>query len=179
MAKTPNTAVGAFNEDQDLQLLWVQILPVRCEFQGPHGIVTNSTQSMICNDKRINSTRPNFKNYVNTCNLWNNTYNGGIDVISKHLNIRPASIRIYSDTTRSPTGTLFNTTTMINHHHTIAFVNQSSVLLQLTMLFTILFLLSILRGDSSRLVIHPLRRMLKIVLRCKPFYLNIFITSNK
>ena len=43
----------------------------------------------------------------------------------------------------------------------------NSFLLQLSLLLLILFSLGLLRSDAVRLVIAPLRRMLKIVLRCE------------
>ena len=50
--------------------------------------------------------------------------------------------------------------------------NFSSFLLQLSVLCMVIIGLTVLRGDASRLVIYPLRRMLKIVLRCKLNYPN-------
>jgi hypothetical protein len=43
------------------------------------------------------------------------------------------------------------------------------LLLQLSLVLITLVGLAILRSDASRLVIYPLRRMLKIVLRCTYF----------
>ena len=61
----------------------------------------------------------------------------------------------------------------------------SLFLLMACMLILLLAGLAVMRGDTARLVLGPLRRMLKIVVRCKSLLLwhavscDVFVTYNR
>ena len=60
----------------------------------------------------------------------------------------------------------------------LVYSNTSLLALLSTMLMLCLVGLTVMRGDAGRLVLNPLRRMLKIVVRCK-YYGNPVSSSNR
>eukprot|EP00980_Cylindrotheca_fusiformis_P021686 scaffold8529_cov137-Cylindrotheca_fusiformis.AAC.16 len=148
---------------EDLFVLWAQLLPKRCDWQRNDGIIT------VCSEDRLLSEK-----YRHTCDQWMDLVDldvqldstalrdgyGPINIEMAHdLNIRPAGTRIVCvmgdelvPCSRSRDDVLlsnFNVTVVYNDNPTISLALQA------------------LRSDAIRLVLDPLQRMLKIVLQCK------------
>lgn len=143
-------------------VLWAQVLPVRCPFQNATGVITS------CGGKLANFRRT----YPTTCDIWENKAPPTPDMASGDyfaaaLNLRPGGIiREFG----APGGRFealsdFNATIYYNQNPTISLANMGLFYLMLTTLILGLYFLQALRGDAIRLVLDPLQRMLKIVLR--------------
>jgi len=148
-----NTAAYQSSDRIDTALLWAQLLPARCGMRED-GVIT------ICPDGLE----------TEYCDVWSTMPADEISAsyFAETLNIRSGVIATHSfSQTIDIDGieTVFNATAMFNEGHTVAYANFASFLLQFLMLFLIVLGLTVLRGDAGHLVIDPLRRMLKIVLR--------------
>lgn len=134
-------------------LLWAQLLPARCGIRDD-GVIT------LCS--------PGFDS--DKCNDWGSAPADevSVDSIAQRLGLRTGVIASHSvQETINLNGnkTVFSVSAMFNEGHSVAYANFSSFLLQFCMLCLILLGLTVLRGDAGQLVLDPLRRMLKIVLR--------------
>lgn len=143
-------------------VLWAQVLPVRCPFQNATGVITS------CGGKLAKFRQT----YPTTCDIWENKAPPTPDMASDEyfaaaLNLRPGGIiREFG----APGGRFealsgFNATIYYNQNPTISLANMGLFYLMLTTLILGLYFLQALRGDAIRLVLDPLQRMLKIVLR--------------
>ena len=137
-------------------LLWAQLLPARCGMRDD-GVITLCPPSQYYYDSAI-------------CNDWGSERADEVsaDSIAERLGLRSGVIASYSveqNTTFNGNETLFSVSAFFNEGHSVAYTNFSSFLLQFCMLCLILLGLTVLRGDAGHLVLDPLRRMLKIVLR--------------
>jgi len=116
----------------------------------------------ICN---LNDTPPPLEchdfalnhNYTPICNNWTNAT---IADMEKVLNARQNSlvnVTFYNEGRK--------TEVIYNLSHTVSLACLNTILLQFLMLTLVLLSLGYLRSDANQLVIMPLRRMLRIVLR--------------
>jgi hypothetical protein len=99
------------------------------------------------------------------CHVWGQTNaTTTITQLAQLASIRTGAIETYSETNvNNLTGTTFSVTAKFNESSTIHLSNYSSFLLQFLLLIFVLSGLSVLRLDAGRLVLGPLRRMLKII----------------
>ena len=189
-----------YNE-QKHPLLWARLLPIRCDFQVPtEGLITSC---------RANVTNEKLHSYCNGAqSYWNDlSIDTTINQLAAKLNTRVGNI--YSETiTDDTTGfsvkaymdpgnrlfVMYVYFAIISIHLSLlllylliyciltsVFINSNleSILLQVILLLLFLISLSVLRSDAGRLVLDPLRRMIKIVLHCKKYRTNnlwIFLT---
>jgi len=148
---------GSINADH-IYVMWLQILPVRCDFQGDDGVVTQYFCSQVFRDTA--SMAKNEK-LDNLCQVWGNTnVNSTIAELAQIAGIRPGEIESFTD---EANGTGFSVTARFNESHSVHLANYASFLLQFLLLIFVLSGLSVLRVDAGRLVLGPLRRMLQIV----------------
>lgn len=137
----------------------LEILPVRCAFQGDNGAVT----AQLCNGTDIFQDT----NMKELCHIWNitgETYN--LDVAAALAGLRQDVVtREFITKNVSMNGVLqpFSVEVFFNQNETVRLTTFASFLLQVISLVFLLVLLSILRVDAGRLVMYPLRRMLKLV----------------
>lgn len=143
-----------------LHLLWAQLLPVRCEAQGTQGIIT----SQYCVDILASGVAISKQN-SQVCNTWIYSGPGTPQTFANKLNIREGSITTRLSSVTDLNNSEYSVQAMFDESRTVTSVNLASFLLQLSLLVLILIGLSVLRVDAGRLVLNPLRRMLKIVLR--------------
>ena len=177
LAMVPQPPSLMHSED-DTFVLWAQILPKRCDWQREDGVITYCVK-----DSHLYESDPS------TCNLWNNTLTSldGNDFqhlsaddmsteFARELQLRKGGIQSVCMEGRriSECGTLeradvlspeYNVTVFYNENPTISLVNMGMFFLLLGNLIVGLYSLQALRGDAIRLVLDPLQRMLKIVLR--------------
>jgi len=143
-------------------VMYLQLLPVRCPFQGEDGVAT----SYFCSEA-FRSTASMAKNerLDDLCHVWGQTNaTTSITQLAQLASIRTGAIETYSETNvNNLTGTAFSVTAKFNESSTIHLSNYSSFLLQFLLLIFVLSGLSVLRLDAGRLVLGPLRRMLKII----------------
>eukprot|EP00590_Aulacoseira_subarctica_P009415 CAMPEP_0172422826 /NCGR_PEP_ID=MMETSP1064-20121228/8945_1 /TAXON_ID=202472 /ORGANISM="Aulacoseira subarctica , Strain CCAP 1002/5" /LENGTH=1415 /DNA_ID=CAMNT_0013163879 /DNA_START=50 /DNA_END=4294 /DNA_ORIENTATION=+ len=141
--------------ERKLYLLWAEILPVRCDFQGADGVVT--VQACDYNSSLLKSysdlTQP-------LCGVWTTAPAS----FARTLNIREGEI-LSNTVNITYQGQQFIVKTTFDESYAVKKVNTAQFLLQLFLLLIVLIGLSVLRFDAHRLVLNPLRRMLKIVLR--------------
>jgi len=146
----------AGSERSTTHLLWAQLLPARCGMRDD-GVIRLCPPSQYYYDSAI-------------CNDWGSVRADEVskDSIAERLGLRSGVIASYSveqNSTFNGNETLFSVSAMFNEGHSVAYANFASFLLQFCMLCLILLGLTVLRGDAGHLVLDPLRRMLKIVLR--------------
>lgn len=180
------SSVGSRTIDStsDVYVLSLQVLPVRCDWQRNNSFITTTA----CEDKNLEACEPTptddiavFRGWedwdcnhptVNyACQVWGNTDNTTTtDELADRANIRPGVILTYSDSKNwfltvdgDRTWTEFSVTAVYNEDRSVQNASFASFLLQITLLIFVLLGLSVLRLDASRLVLGPLRRMLKIV----------------
>jgi hypothetical protein len=148
-------------------VLWAQVLPVRCPFQNETGVITS------CRG-RLSKYREMPQN-DDTCNIWDNLSPATAEEASEAyfaeaLNLRQGSIVKKVAVPVGESASIdalsgFNVTVVFNKNPTISLANMGLFYLLLAILFLGLYFLQALRGDAIRLVLDPLQRMLKIVLR--------------
>jgi len=149
-------------------MLWLQILPVRCPFQGPDGVITAS----IC---RLDFNKSSLAHYdaidQNLCPVWSQgNENSTRHDLGKQIGVHPANIVEYRASRTMFVNSAvvdYSVTAMINESHTVKMMNFTSFILQIILLIFILATLSVLNGDQVKLVLRPLRRMLRIAVSCK------------
>mmetsp|Transcript_36058 Transcript_36058/g.53794 ORF Transcript_36058/g.53794 Transcript_36058/m.53794 type:complete len:1410 (-) Transcript_36058:375-4604(-) len=142
-------------------VLFLQILPVRCGFQGNNGVVTQ----VFCDNFGEIDTFETF------CSVWGTSNeSSSIVALAERAGVRTGEVITWTNSEISSIGIngtiseeLFNTTAMIQESFTVQKANTYSFILQLLLILFTLFGLSVLRADAARLVLGPLRRMLKIV----------------
>ena len=150
-----------FREGSREFMIWAQILPVRCPWQTrKNGVIT---------DCEINGDSSSV------CEVWEKTAtisDASEEDIARILGKRPGAITHFHDevvVTASFFGAEelipFSVTTFYDHSSTLSFTNRGIFFLLLALLIQSFVGLTMLRGDARRLVLHPLQRMLKIVVR--------------
>ena len=142
--------------------MYLQLLPIRCPFQGEDGVVT----SYFCTeDFRSNASMTKNERLDELCKVWGGTNSStNVSDLAEIAGIRTGAIDTYSEENiNNVTGTVFSVTARFNESSSIHIANYSSFLLQFLLLIFVLSGLSVLRLDAGRLVLGPLRRMLKIV----------------
>lgn len=149
----------------DTFVLWAQVLPVRCPFQNETGVITS------CRG-RLSKYREMPENEA-TCNIWDtfspaNSDEANEAYFAEALRLRQGGILkkvAYPPNPSIDALSGFNVTVVFNENPTISLVNMGLFYLLLAILILGLYFLQALRGDAIRLVLDPLQRMLKIVLR--------------
>jgi hypothetical protein len=155
-------------------VLWAQVLPVRCPFQDENGVITSC-------DGRLSTFRESFPG---TCQIWDelapsSPEDATADFFASTLNLRSGGVVTYhfgSNGKIEVNGV--NVTVVYNENVTISRANERLFYLLLTVLILGLYFLQALRGDAIRLVLDPLQRMLKIVLRYAENPLSQDVKSN-
>jgi len=149
------------NRKTDSYVLWGQLLPVRCDFQSENGVFT------VCPTEDRKDFFPDSELLI--CEISKSApLNNTLSFLADELHLRPGvliSVSNEIDVEFDSIVETFNVTVIFNLDHSVALLNTSSLILQTALLCLILVGLSILRFDAKKLVIEPLRRMLKIVLR--------------
>eukprot|EP00429_Kryptoperidinium_foliaceum_P039921 CAMPEP_0176166240 /NCGR_PEP_ID=MMETSP0120_2-20121206/85020_1 /TAXON_ID=160619 /ORGANISM="Kryptoperidinium foliaceum, Strain CCMP 1326" /LENGTH=1393 /DNA_ID=CAMNT_0017503773 /DNA_START=61 /DNA_END=4240 /DNA_ORIENTATION=- len=145
----------------DTYILWAQLLPVRCDFQRDDGVITICDGQMNDDWIRVSSS---------SCSIWDDSSpsspsDASEAYFAEQLNLRFEGIRELGreDSVNGLTG--FETRVFVNDNPTIALVNMGQLFVLLGILLIGLYGLNALRGEAIRLVLDPLQRMLKIVLR--------------
>jgi hypothetical protein len=148
-------------------VLWAQVLPVRCPFQNETGVITS------CRG-RLSKYREMAQNEA-TCNIWDKHSPSSADEASEAYFAEALKLRqdaivkkvALPDGESAIINALsgFNVTVVFNKNPTISLANMGLFYLLLAILILGLYFLQALRGDAIRLVLDPLQRMLKIVLR--------------
>jgi class 3 adenylate cyclase len=152
-----------FSDERDSFLVWAQIEPVRCDWQRSDGIITS------CVDKEGESK---------VCEIWEQTvsvdpYSVSEGMLASILGLRPGAIREFDETavTMSDFGpdgrslATFRVRGFFDLSHSVSYANRSLFFLLVTLLIQCFVGLTMMRRDAGRLVLHPLQRMLKIVVR--------------
>jgi hypothetical protein len=161
---SPTTADSYFGSQA--YILWAQVLPKRCAFQRDDGVIT------MCS----NATAAVFS----ACKVWDKGPTNASDATSYYfaesLNVRVGGITEYTESMTSSwvdssnednemTNATFSVRVLINQNSSVEFANFASFILLFLLLVLSLTGLTVLRGDAGRLVLNPLQRMLKIVVR--------------
>lgn len=136
----------------DVWIIWAQLLPVRCNFSDPNGVITR------CPDGWENSE------IEDVCKVWDfGTNSTTPSDFGDKFGYREGAIDtvILKETID---GEDFSVTVMVNYTNSIGFINNASFMLQISLLVLVIIGLSVLRFDAAMLVMNPLRRMLRIVL---------------
>jgi hypothetical protein len=148
-------------------VLWAQVLPVRCPFQKETGVITSCMGRLSkYRDMPVNQ---------HVCDIWD-TYSPSSAseatpaYFANVLNLRQGGIVTKFGTALGETENIealssFNVTVVYNENPTISLANMGLFYLLLSILILGLYFLQALRGDAIGLVLDPLQRMLKIVLR--------------
>lgn len=154
-------------DEGDVYVLWLQVLPVRCEFQEPDGVVTASYCDSMDMESSGNDDDDTF------CEVWRDTdATTSIDELAEKAGVRTGVVTVSNEFETWPiifpengttSETVFNVTAIFNQNFTVQPSNSASFVLQVALLVSVLGGLSVLRVDAGRLVLGPLRRMLKIV----------------
>jgi len=140
-------------------VVWAQLLPVRCDWQRSDGVITDCDSYFIDDD--------------NACGVWNGEADPDVasrEFFADELGVRIGALQEYyaseeADFESVGNATLFLVKSINDHSQSIASTFRSLFLLEISMLLLILFGLTVMRGDAGRLVLEPLQRMLKIVVR--------------
>ncbi|GKY91659.1 hypothetical protein MPSEU_000137800 [Mayamaea pseudoterrestris] len=142
-------------------LLWAQVLPVRCDWQEASGVITACPESL---------------SKVSQCEFWA-TFNpldpslASSEYFAERLGARVEGIVEYTQVNEDIAvdfglGTAdFQVTAFMEQGDVISFTMLTLFILMVCMLVLTLSSLAVMRGDIARLVLEPLRRMLKIVVR--------------
>jgi len=132
-------------------VLYAQISPPRCSFENDSGVIT----------KCVNSS------YLLPCETWDKIdppkQGPSVQYLAEELNLRVRGIR--EESREEKGNTTFSVKVFYNQNQTVAFMNIASFLELLSCLILVWYGLTVLRNDAGRLVLHPLQRMLKIVVR--------------
>jgi hypothetical protein len=168
-------------------VLWAQVLPVRCPFQNETGTITS------CTDKS-----KYFKEYNNiTCNIWDtqapppsivasdtDSHDAIETYFAENLVLRKGGI-ITKTSPKIPNSyqfealNEFKVTVVYNENPTITAANEFEFLLLLFIFILGLSFLVIIQNDVNRLALHPIKRMLRIVVRYAQDPLSIDVNENK
>jgi len=138
-------------------VLWLQVLPIRCDFQVSNDGIVTSDLCLLDDFPLMNQNQ--------TCHIWSNSDgNTPNSQLANRANIYVSSIT-RSSATNNVNNVTFSIKAAFNNQKTMQQVNFHSFLLQLSLFFFLLIGLEILRLDAGRLVLDPFRRMLSIVSR--------------
>lgn len=156
MATTPQPS-SRFANVEDTFVLWAQILPVRCDFQREDGVIT------FCSS-RGEADIPDLPS-LSACTVWDDnspaTPEDATEVyFAEQLSLRSEGIRQISRQNDT-----YTTSVIYNYNPSVALLNMGEFFLLVGILLLGLYGLNSLRGEAIRLVLDPLQRMLKIVLR--------------
>lgn len=173
---------------------WAQLLPVRCDWQRDDGVITycadtsnNITHQFCRHWKETLPTSPEDATTEHFARQLGVRTLGIVEIVMSQTS--PA------DFTNDTATADFYVRAIVNETHTVALTyvlisrmgdqdqiycsshltvsvslfrrNVSLFLLLLSMVLLGLFGLTVMRTDAERLVLHPLQRMLLIVVRCK------------
>ncbi|KAG7349730.1 adenylate cyclase family protein [Nitzschia inconspicua] len=143
-------------------VLWAQVLPVRCPFQNITGVIT-SCRGPLSKYREMPENKP-------TCDIWDTfspatSEEASVEYFAEALKLREGGIVKKTAESSGDTLSGFNVTVVYNENPTISLANMGLFYLLLSILVLGLYFLQALRGDAIRLVLDPLQRMLKIVLR--------------
>lgn len=149
---------------EDTYVLWAQLLPVRCEWQMDDGIITS------CDNQKFGESLEGAA--YGACAVWDE-YSPPLEVDSmrkyfaRSLNLRFEGLRRIDRGVSTGELAGFASRVLYNDNPTVSLVNMGDFFVLLGILFVGLYGLNALRGEAIRLVLDPLQRMLKIVLRCE------------
>ena len=163
MASVPQPP-SLLRNKEDTYVLWAQLLPVRCDFQRDDGVITFCS-GQIFEDSWLGAI-------PETCEVWDDYRpSSSMDEMASHfskaLDIRPEGIRRIDRSFSQANQLNFRASVIYNENPSVSLVNMGDFFVLLGILFVGLCGLNALRGEAIRLVLDPLQRMLKIVLRCK------------
>ena len=167
---------------KDTYILWAQVLPVRCPFQNSDGKITSCT-----------GKQSRFKfDYPYTCEVWDSlevpkyTENQAIqNAFARNLSIRGDGIFVEREPIISnPTNfsrplNVFEVTVVVNNNPTIANANKHQFITLALVYFVFMFFLLQLQYDIYKLALHPIQRMLRIVVRYAENPLSSDIDNDK
>jgi len=158
-----HSSVFKNHSPNDVYLVWAEMKPVRCDWQTENnGILTTCPQS--------------WTDEFHLCELWDGlqSENATLQHFSKKLGVREGELVdlsrseiVVSPFEEGEDLVTFHVRAIFNESNTVAFTNMSLFLQMLSFLFIALIGLTVMRGDAGRLVLGPLQRMLKIVVRCE------------
>eukprot|EP00934_Nitzschia_sp_Nitz4_P008652 Nitzschia sp. Nitz4//scaffold11_size288233//230845//235511//NITZ4_000808-RA/size288233-snap-gene-0.61-mRNA-1//-1//CDS//3329534176//8642//frame0 len=162
MAAAPQPNV-MFSHSNATFVLLAQLLPSRCDFQRSDGVITACSGS----DTDIAPEA--------ACDLWadrpggwyNETpdyFDDFVDLYAHSQNLRPEAI-VTKGVSTMLGSEFYETTVIFNENPTVALSNLGDFVLLFGVLLLAMYGLAALRGEAIRLVLDPLQRMLKIVLR--------------
>lgn len=150
-----------FEREENLHLAYAALLPARCEWQDESGVITDCR---ICQNDE--------DGFPEACALWDNwrqqpsptflaeetgTRKGGYVEISRSY----TGFANFSDTNTAD----YYVEAIYNVNPVVSYASASLLMLLLSSLLLVLVGLYVMREDAGRLVLDPLRRMLKIVVR--------------
>ena len=160
VSRAPSHQRYILGGEADSHVVWARLLPVRCPWQRSDGVITDCSYLAVGNDE--------------TCAIWaegpEDANDASPEYFAKTLELRVGELQEYEESALSDFGVVGNQTVYyvesINDlSHTITSTFRSLFLLQVSMLLAALCGLTVMRGDAGRLVLDPLQRMLKIVVR--------------
>lgn len=159
-----------YEKDPTSYVLWAQVLPVRCPFQNKTGVITSCTEN-----------RTRFREaYPLTCKIWDDsspywrvTPDNNEEVrnyFAGELNYRGGGIFINNapiptDSFQFEALDVFNVTVIFNQNPTIQMANRFEFYLLVIIFVLGLSFLVIVQNDVYSLALHPVQRMLRIVVR--------------
>ena len=144
-------------------VLWAQVLPVRCPFQNETGVITSCTKKQS-------------QHFQSKCEIWDDYFPPDLDddtrtirnYYASELNLRGGGIIV----DQQPTGSfqfealdVFKVTVIYNQNPTIEMSNKFCFAMLVIVFFSGLFFLLWLQNDVNTLALHPIQRMLRIVIR--------------
>ena len=144
-------------------VVWAQLLPVRCgSWQRSDGVITDC--SYIDIENRDACVRWSFGPPLGNADEASREY------FSDVLHLRVGALQEYqfedfADFQTAGNNTRFFVQSINDLSHTVNSTFRSLFILQISMLIAALCGLTVMRGDAGRLVLDPLQRMLKIVVR--------------
>eukprot|EP00531_Pseudo-nitzschia_arenysensis_P017663 CAMPEP_0116121408 /NCGR_PEP_ID=MMETSP0329-20121206/3682_1 /TAXON_ID=697910 /ORGANISM="Pseudo-nitzschia arenysensis, Strain B593" /LENGTH=1270 /DNA_ID=CAMNT_0003615221 /DNA_START=74 /DNA_END=3886 /DNA_ORIENTATION=+ len=153
-------------------VLWARVLPVRCPFQDPKGVITSCSGAQ----SRFRTNRA----YWQTCDLWESVdpvpnvgYGSTTSIreyFARELNLRGDGVMVIQEPSIEDAFSYnaldsFAVTVVFDHNPTIMAANQHEfILLAIAFLFGLIFLVKI-NANVYSLALNPIQRMLRIVIR--------------
>ena len=160
LAVVPQPASFLSNLD-DTFVLWAQILPVRCPFQSEDGVITS------CDDDESTLALANS----GVCKIWEDSAPSNASEATNEYFASELGLRVDGISTITSAFDQgfpdYQVQVVYNENPTVSLVNMGLFFLLFGILIIGLYGLQALRVFAFRLVLDPLQRMLKIVLRCK------------
>ncbi|KAL7581050.1 hypothetical protein ACA910_005853 [Epithemia clementina (nom. ined.)] len=142
-------------------VIWAQLLPVRCGWQRSDGVITDCSLYGMSNS-------------TGACVTWavgpTNPDDATRDYFADTLGLRVGELQEHESSQESDfqsvgNETMYSVKSINDLSGTVTSAMTSLFSLQVTMLVAALCGLTVMRGDAGRLVLDPLQRMLKIVVR--------------